>query len=123
MPVISFGWVALFILIYIIIVGPLDYYFLKRVVKRLELTWITFPTVVITISVASYFIAYYLKGNDQLINKVDLVDIDLQTRQVYGHTWFTIFSPPSSTTRLAWTPRTRVGSHRQKRSGRQTRCW
>jgi hypothetical protein len=92
-PVISFGWVALFILAYILIVGPLDYFFLKKVVKRLELTWITFPTVVITISVAAYFTAYWLKGNDQKINKVDLVDIDLHTKQIYGNTWFTIFSP------------------------------
>jgi hypothetical protein len=92
-PVISFGWVALFILLYILVVGPLDYLFLKKVVKRLELTWITFPTVVITISVAAYFTAYWLKGNDQKINKVDLIDIDLQSQQVYGNTWFTIFSP------------------------------
>jgi hypothetical protein len=92
-PVISFGWVALFILLYILVVGPLDYLFLKKVVKRLELTWITFPTVVITISVAAYFTAYWLKGNDQKINKVDLLDIDLHTQQIYGNTWFTIFSP------------------------------
>jgi hypothetical protein len=92
-PVISFGWVALFILLYIIVVGPLDYFFLKKVVKRLELTWITFPTVVITISVVAYFTAYWLKGNDQKVNKIDFVDIDLQTQQMYGNTWFTIFSP------------------------------
>src|SRR5207302_6643174 len=74
-PVISFGWVALFILLYIVVVGPLDYWFLKKVVKRLELTWITFPVVVLTISIAAYFAAYYLKGNDLKINKVDLVDL------------------------------------------------
>ena len=94
-PVISFGWVALFILLYILIVGPLDYFFLKKVVKRLELTWITFPVVVIVISAAAYFTAYYVKGNDQRINKVDLVDIDLSGKQaqLYGQSWFTIFSP------------------------------
>src|SRR5207245_2911466 len=92
-PVISFGWVALFILLYILVVGPLDYFFLKKVVKRLELTWITFPTVVITISVAAYFTAYWLKGNDQKVNKVDVVDIDLHTQQLYGNSWFTVFSP------------------------------
>ena len=94
-PVISFGWVALFILLYILIIGPLDYFFLKKVVKRLELTWITFPVIVLVISAAAYFTAYYVKGNDQRINKVDLVDIDLRGKQadVYGHSWFTIFSP------------------------------
>jgi hypothetical protein len=92
-PVIGFGWVALFILLYIIVVGPLDYLFLKKVVKRLELTWITFPAVVLIISVAAYFTAYWIKGDKLKINKVDVVDIDLQTDQVYGNTWFALFSP------------------------------
>src|SRR5437773_189997 len=92
-PVISFGWVALFILLYIIVVGPLDYLFLKKVVKRLELTWVTFPVVVLVVSAGAYFTAYYIKGNDLRINKVDVVDIDLHDGQAYGHTWFTLFSP------------------------------
>lgn len=91
--VVSFGWVALFILVYIIIVGPLDYLFLKKVVGRLELTWITFPTIVLVVSAAAYFAAYSLKGNDLRINKVDVVDVDARTGQVYGTTWFTLFSP------------------------------
>jgi hypothetical protein len=90
---ISFGWVALFIFIYILVVGPLDYFFLKKVVKRLELTWITFPTIVLLVSVVAYFTAYHLKGSDLLINKVDLVDIDLTHGDCYGATWFTLFSP------------------------------
>jgi hypothetical protein len=91
--VISFGWVALFIFLYILVVGPLDYLFLKKVVKRLELTWITFPTVVLVVSAVAYFAAYSLKGHDLRINKIDLVDIDLEAGQTYGHTWFTLFSP------------------------------
>lgn len=92
-PVVSFGWVALFIFLYILVVGPLDYLFLKKVVKRLELTWITFPLVVVVVSTLAYFTAYYLKGNDLKINKVDLVEIDLHQPKVYGSTWFTLFSP------------------------------
>jgi hypothetical protein len=94
-PVISFGWVALFIFLYILVVGPLDYFFLKKVVKRLELTWITFPTVVLTISAIAYFTAYYIKGKDLRIRKVDLVDVDMTASQplMGGQTWFTLFSP------------------------------
>jgi hypothetical protein len=110
-PVVSFGWVALFILLYILVVGPLDYFFLKKVVKRLELSWITFPVIVITISVAAYVVAYLLKGNDLKINKLDVVDIFLDAdtpsasgepakdantmvaRDAVGTTWFTLFSP------------------------------
>jgi len=101
--VISFGWVALFILLYILVVGPLDYLILKRVFKRLEWTWITFPTVVLAVSAVAYFTAYAVKGNDLKINKVDVIDFDLRsdldaeqhTRKAYayGTTWFTILSP------------------------------
>jgi hypothetical protein len=94
LPVISFGWVALFLLGYIFLVGPLDYFLLKKVFKRLELTWVTFPAVVLTVSVAAYLTAYYLKGDELWTNKVDLVDIDLHgPRQVYGTTWFSLFNP------------------------------
>jgi hypothetical protein len=93
-PVISFGWVALFLLGYIALVGPVDYFLLKKVFKRLELTWLTFPVVVLTVSVLAYVTAYYLKGEDLWTNKVDLVEIDLHgPTQVSGTTWFALFNP------------------------------
>jgi hypothetical protein len=101
--VISFGWVALFILLYILVVGPVDYLILKKVFKHLEWTWITFPSVVLLVSGIAYFTAYALKGNDLKINKVDLIDLDLRsdlTREqrtrkayAYGTSWFSILSP------------------------------
>src|SRR5207253_9954374 len=77
--VVPFGYVALFIILYILVVGPLDYFILKHVFHKLEWTWITFPTVVLTVSVAAYFTAYALKGHDLEINKIDIVDFDLRT--------------------------------------------
>ena len=92
-PVISFGWVALFIALYALLIGPVEYLFLKKVVGRLELTWITFPLIVLSVSTAAYLTAYAIKGNDLRINKVDLVDIDPASGRIYGRSWFTIFSP------------------------------
>jgi hypothetical protein len=97
-PVISFGWVALFVLFYIVLVGPLDYLVLKKLFKRLELTWVTFPATVLVVSVTAYAVAYAMKGDDLRINKVDLIEIDLHhappnARRVYGHSWFSLFSP------------------------------
>lgn len=101
--IIEFGYVALFIVLYIAVVGPLDFILLKFVFKRLEWTWITFPTVVLAVSVIAYFAAYALKGRDLKINKVDIVDFDLRTDvdakgqaksvRAYGHSFFTILSP------------------------------
>ena len=92
-PVVSFGWVALFIVLYTLLIGPVEYLFLKLVLKRLELTWITFPLIVLTVSAAAYFTAYAIKGNDLKVNKVDVVDVDLAGGRVYGRAYFTIFSP------------------------------
>ncbi len=106
-PVISFSWVALFILFYILLVGPIDYFILKRLFKRLELTWITFPLIVIVVSVLAYLGAYYSKGDDLRVNKVDLVQIDLHPKnspQVYGTTWFSLFSPRINTYTLGIEP-------------------
>ena len=90
---IPFGWVAFFIFLYILLIGPGDYFFLKKVLKRMELTWITFPTIVLTVSLVAYYAAYVLKGNDLLVNKIDLVDIDQEAGMARGNTWMSLFSP------------------------------
>lgn len=90
---IPFGWVAFFIFLYILLIGPGDYFFLKKVLKRMELTWITFPTIVITVSLLAYYAAYLFKGNDLLVNQVDVVDIDQVDGLVRGETWAGMFSP------------------------------
>lgn len=102
-PPVPFGLIALFIVVYILIVGPLDYFFLKKVVKRLELTWITFPTIVLVTSGIAYYAAYKLKGKDLKINKVDVVDLhaaadpdesgSVTVDQAHGATWVSLYSP------------------------------
>jgi hypothetical protein len=100
---IPFGWVAVCILVYILLVGPLDYFFLKKVCKRLEWTWITFPAIVLIVSGIVYFAVAGIKGHDLSVNKIDLVDFDLRSElnehqqpghaRAFGNTWFTILSP------------------------------
>jgi len=90
---IPFGWVAGFIVLYILLIGPGDYFFLKKVLKRMELTWITFPTIVVTVSLLAYYAAYVVKGTDLRVNKIDVVDIDLETKAARGTSWVNLFSP------------------------------
>jgi len=103
-PVVSFGWIALLIVGYILLIGPVEYYILKRIFGRLELTWITFPIIVATVSLAAYFSAYSLKGRDLKVNKIDLIDVDPASNRVYGSTRFTVFSPRIDTYTLGITP-------------------
>ena len=95
--VVSFGWIALLIVLYILLIGPVEYYFLKRVFGRLELTWVTFPIIVLTVSAAAYFSADAVKGRELKVNKADVVDVDPESNRIYGTTWFTVFSPKIDT--------------------------
>lgn len=90
---IPFAWVAGFIVLYILLIGPGDYFFLKKVLKRMELTWITFPTIVITVSLLAYYAAYVVKGTDLRVNKIDVVDIDQVSKLARGTSWINLFSP------------------------------
>ena len=101
---IPFGWVAFFIFVYILLIGPGDYLFLKKVLKRMELTWITFPTIVLTVSLLAYFAAYRLKGNDLLVNKVDVIDVDQAGGMMRGRTLISLFSPQNRDYTIGFVP-------------------
>lgn len=107
--VVPFGVVALLIFGYILLIGPIDYFFLKKVVGRLELTWITFPTIVIAVSVGAYYAAHWLKGDDLRINRIDFVDIDQPSRTLRGTSYSAIFSPQIARYNLAMEPQLAAG--------------
>jgi hypothetical protein len=90
---IPFGWVAFFIFIYILLIGPGDYFFLRKVLKRMELTWITFPAIVLLVSGVAYWAAYRAKGTELRVNQVDVVDVDIPSNQLRGASFINVFSP------------------------------
>ena len=101
---IPFGWVAGFIVLYILLIGPGDYFFLKKVLKRMELTWITFPTIVVTVSLLAYYAAYVVKGTDLRVNKIDVIDVDLEAKVTRGTSWVNLFSPQNRDYSVAVVP-------------------
>ena len=60
--VVPFWLVALLLLAYIACIGPLDYFLVRRVFGRMELTWLTFALWVAGFSAGGYALAYGLKG-------------------------------------------------------------
>jgi hypothetical protein len=88
----SFGLVALLVLGYIALVGPADY-FLLRAIKRPQLTWITFPIVVIATCAGAYALSDRMKGVEGLINQVEIVDVDVAARTARGAVWSHYFNP------------------------------
>ncbi|MBN2291485.1 MAG: hypothetical protein JXM70_03610 [Pirellulales bacterium] len=101
---VPFGVVIVLVLIYIILIGPVDYFFLKKFVGRMQWTWITFPLIVLIFSVGAYYLAYYLKGDQLRVNQVDLVDVDTTTGFARGTSWANIFSPRMEAYNLTFQP-------------------
>jgi hypothetical protein len=101
----SFGLVALLVVLYILLIGPGDYFFVKRVLKRMELTWLTFPLIVLGVSLAAYWAAYAMKGDQLRVNQVEVVDVDVGAGQARGTVWTHFFSPRVERYDLALAPR------------------
>jgi len=101
---ISFALVAALILGYIVLIGPGDFFLVKHVLKRMELTWVTFPLWVVLVSGSAYALAVYTKGDDLRLNQVDLVDVDMESGWARATSWYNVFSPQSEAFNLTAQP-------------------
>lgn len=107
----SFSLVAILILAYIAVVGPADYYLLRRFGRRMGLTWVTFPLVVLAFCALAAGLTHSLRGNSVRIHQVDLIDADLGAKQLHGTSWFNLYSPRAGTFDLSVRPKLPQSAH------------
>lgn len=95
------GWLLLLLVGYLIVIGPLDRYWLRKIGKQM-LTWITFPIYVVLFSALIYFIGYKLRAGETEWNELQVVDIlPVGDRALLrGHTFASVYSPVNATYRL-----------------------
>ena len=105
-----FWLVAGLIAAYLLLIGPGDYFFLRKLVGRMEWTWLTFPLIVLLACLGAYVLACHLKGDRIKLNQADLVDVDAASGRMRGATWLNIFSPRMETFNLSVEPRLADGS-------------
>jgi hypothetical protein len=94
-------WLLLLLLVYLVVIGPLDQRWLKRI-GRPMLTWITFPCYVVLFSLLIYFIGYKLRAGESEWNELHLVDVLPKGEQVQlrGQTYASVYSPSNQRYRL-----------------------
>ncbi|HJT34128.1 MAG TPA: hypothetical protein VJ783_18925 [Pirellulales bacterium] len=90
--------------VYIVLAGPADYFLLRALGRRMALTWITFPLLVVIFCGGAYWAAHRLKSERLIVNQVDLVDVDAASQKIRGTTWFNLFSPVTTTYDLSLPP-------------------
>lgn len=63
-----------FLLVYVILMGPLNYLILKRLGRR-ELAWFTIPTLILAFSILAYITGFGLRGSSAILNRISVVQV------------------------------------------------
>jgi hypothetical protein len=87
-------WLLLLLIVYLIVIGPFDQFWLKRI-GRPMLTWITFPCYVVFFSLLIYFIGYKLRAGESEWNELHVVDVlrSGERAELRGRTYASVYSP------------------------------
>lgn len=86
----------LFLFIYVMAVGPVNYLVLKRM-KRRELAWVTIPALVLVFSAISYLTGFQLKGNDPIVNEMSVAFGQADGEQMRVQSLIGLYSPKRET--------------------------
>jgi len=106
---VPFWLVAGLIVVYIALIGPGDYFFLRNVLKRMEWTWLSFPLIVAAVCTGAYLLAYQWKGDQIRVNQIDLVDVDAASGRLRGTAWLNVFSPQTDAFNFSIEPKAMDG--------------
>ena len=87
-----FSWVAAIILLYVLWIGPLDYFGL-RWIGRPRATWITFLIVVIGTTAGTVALSQAVKSQSVRLNLLEVLDVDVASGRFRGTTWCHVYSP------------------------------
>jgi len=81
---------------YILIIGPINYFVLKRLDRR-ELAWITMPVLVLAFTAASFGYGFLLRGVDTVVNEIAIVRGAPDATEATADVYFGVFSPTRAT--------------------------
>ncbi len=105
---VAFSWVAALIVLYVLLIGPGDYFFLRRFAGKMERTWFTFPLLVLLFCLAAWAGVRYLKSDRLLVNQVEVVDVDVESGLARGAAWAHVYSPRTETFDFSLSPQPAV---------------
>lgn len=89
-------WLFLFIFFYVIVIGPVNYFLLRRLGRR-ELAWLSIPALVIFFSVLAYVTGFRLRGNDVIVNQMAVTFGRVDGEQMHVSSLLGLYSPSRST--------------------------
>jgi len=104
------GWVALFVLVYGIIVGPVNLTILRRKDKMLW-SFITVPLVAILFAGSAYVVNRLIRPSSPVLREIGMMDISAQTLVAPARSEQLLFNPHSQTYLFESSPNTYFEIH------------
>lgn len=80
------------ILLYVAVIGPLDYFLVHRVLRRPELTWFSFALLAAGAVGLAAWSAGRINGGGLQVNQLNLVDVDAAGGTTRNTTWTSLYS-------------------------------
>jgi hypothetical protein len=77
----------------VLIVGPLDYLLVHKLLHRPELTWVTLPLIALLAAGAAFYWSSESKGKQVLLNQLDIFDVDATSGWGRAHSYGVLYSP------------------------------
>ncbi len=78
---------------YIVLIGPLDWLFLKHFTRRMRWTWVTFPLIVGLVCALAVGLAIHWKGTEIRTNELHIVDLDVTNGSIKQTSWVHVYTP------------------------------
>lgn len=101
---VSFSLVVVLVALYVGLLGPGDYFFVRRVLKRPMAMWLTLPLLVGGFAATAYALVQRYHADRRIVNQVDIVDIDAERGLVRGTSWRHLYAPADERFDLTFAP-------------------
>ncbi len=106
---VAFTWIAVLIGVYILLIGPGDYFLLRNVFGKMELTWITFPLLSLLFCGLAVGISQMTRPSARQVNQLEIVDIDAASNFMRGTAWTNLYSPSAGSCNISVNRKTAMG--------------
>jgi hypothetical protein len=86
------GAVALYLIIYILVMGPANYFVLRRM-KRREWAWFSIPLIILLFSGYGYFSGFRLRGGRSLLRQITVIQAEMGAPLSNADSFIGVYSP------------------------------
>ncbi|MBI2864464.1 MAG: hypothetical protein HYX94_07870 [Chloroflexi bacterium] len=95
----SVVYLGIFLLVYILAIGPVNYLVLRRIDRR-EWAWVTIPALTLLFTGAAYTIGFGAKGGDIIVHEVAVLRSSYDASSASVESYIGVFSPARRTYQL-----------------------